>query len=258
MEEWDNKFGLLNPQCCWKMDKDGCGYGLPDDEQKCNFIGYEGACPKSWIKPDKTQQAGENKIMNNNKDKVVKINGVGADAEIVVNEKGGKQSRSPMAMHLVDPEFLREFAYNKVSELEYCDEGDSICVDEEDMNIYGCYRAIEKIADYMLSGIDTYLQVAMDSLNCEEIQQIISIAEVLQHGASRYAPNNWRLIPEEKHINHALIHLIAHIAGDTQDEHINHALCRLMMARATKKSDGFEYNKYVDKKGTFDFEPVTD
>lgn len=42
MEEWDDKFGLLNPQCCWKIGKDGCGYGLPDDEQKCNFIGYEG------------------------------------------------------------------------------------------------------------------------------------------------------------------------------------------------------------------------
>jgi len=85
----------------------------------------------------------------------------------------------------------------------------------------------------------------MDSLNSEEIQQVINIAKILQYGADRYAPNNWRLIPEEEHINHALIHIIAHIAGDRQDDHINHALCRLMMAYATKPSEKFAYGAYV-------------
>ena len=54
------------------------------------------------------------------------------------------------------------------------------------------------------------------------------------------------MIPQEEHINHALIHIIAHLAGDTQDEHIDHALCRLMMAYATKKSDDFDYGTFVD------------
>lgn len=177
--------------------------------------------------------------------KVKVIDGVGEDAEIVTNAAGGKQSKSPMAMHLVDPRFLTEFARNKANELEYIDEGENTCVDDEDMELHGCYRAIEHIAQYMQTGVEFSLQMAMDSLNCEELQQVINIAKILQYGADRYAPNNWRLIPEEEHINHALIHIIAHIAGDRQDDHINHALCRLMMAYATKPSEKFAYGAYV-------------
>lgn len=173
------------------------------------------------------------------------IDGVGEDAEVVTNAAGGKQSKSPMAMHLVDPNFLLNFARNKAEELEYLDEGDSTCVDDEDIDKYNCYRAIEGIANYMKTGIDFNLTMAMDSLNCEELDQVIQIAKILQYGANRYAPNNWRLIPEEEHINHALVHIIAHLAGDTQDDHINHALCRLMMAMSTDKSEKFEYGAYV-------------
>ena len=96
-----------------------------------------------------------------------------------------------------------------------------------------------------------FLQYAMDELNCEELQQIISIAKVLQYGATQgnngqgYPKNNWRLIPQEEHINHALIHIIAHLAGDTQDDHLDHALCRLMMAYATEPSEKFAYGAYV-------------
>lgn len=173
------------------------------------------------------------------------MEGVGPDAEIVTNSKGGKQSSSPMAMHLVDPRFLTRFAGNKADELEYCDEGGNTCVDEEDVGIYGCYRAIEHIAQYMQTGAEFRLQMAMGSLNSEELQQVINIAKILQYGADRYEPNNWRLIPQEDHINHALIHIIAHLMGDTQDNHIDHALCRLMMAYATKPSEGFSYTSYI-------------
>lgn len=173
------------------------------------------------------------------------IDGVGEDAEVVTNAAGGKQSKSPMAMHLVDPNFLLNFARNKAEELEYLDAGDSTCVDDGDIDKYNCYRAIENIANYMLTGIEFSLIMAMDSLNCEELDQVIQIAKILQYGADKYAPNNWRLIPEEEHINHALVHIIAHLAGDKQDEHINHALCRLMMAMSTDKSEKFEYGAYV-------------
>ncbi len=150
-----------------------------------------------------------------------------------------------MALHLVDPEFLKEFAKNKAEELEYLDDGRSVCVDDEDMELYNCYNAICCIADYMSTGLKINLQLAMDYLECEELKQIMNIGKILQYGAERYEPNNWRLIPEEDHINHALIHIIAQIAGDRQDDHINHALCRLMMAYSTKKSDGFDYCEYV-------------
>ena len=78
------------------------------------------------------------------------IDGVGADAEIVTNERGGKQSKSPMAMHLLDPNFLIDFAKNKAEELEYEDEGESTCVDGEDIDKYRCYKAMEFIGNFML------------------------------------------------------------------------------------------------------------
>ncbi len=62
----------------------------------------------------------------------------------------------------------------------------------------------------------------MDYL-AEEDEQIIKIAKVLQYGVDRYEPNNWRLIPQEEHINYALIYILAHIVGDTQDNHIDHS-----------------------------------
>lgn len=40
---------------------------------------------------------------------------------------------------------------------------------------------------------------------------------------------------------------IAHISGDTQDNHTDHALCRLMMSLTTKKSENFDYTKYIKK-----------
>ena len=61
----------------------------------------------------------------------------------------------------------------------------------------------------------------------------------------KYEANNWRLIPQEEHINHALIHYYAAMVGDTQDEHIQHCMCRLMMAFATEKSENFDYSRYI-------------
>lgn len=58
---------------------------------------------------------------------------------------------------------------------------------------------------------------------------ILKIAEVLKHGAEKYAPNQWRKISSADHLNHVLVHLLAHMAGDTSDDHTGHALCRMAM-----------------------------
>lgn len=58
----------------------------------------------------------------------------------------------------------------------------------------------------------------------------LHIAAILKTGAEKYGVNNWRGIVVNDHINHALIHLAAHLAGDTQDDHLGHAACRLVMA----------------------------
>lgn len=182
------------------------------------------------------------------------IDGVGADAEIVTNSRGGKQSKSPMAMHLIDPKFLREHCEDKACTFEYVDEGKNTCVDEEDSFEYDCYKAMSYIAEYMENGVEYLLDCAFEQIGGIGIESIIKVAEVLQYGATKanngkgYPVNNWRLISREEHLNHALIHIVAMIAGDTQDNHRGHALCRLMMAKATKESENFSYNEYVKPK----------
>lgn len=161
------------------------------------------------------------------------LEGVGKDAEIVTNEQGGKQSKTPMALHLVDPQFLKDW----VGFLNF---------NEYDLD--NIPTAILQIAVFMETLDKTNIFRAITTIEKDLTKALIRIAKVLQYGADRYEANNWRLIPQESHINHALIHLIAHLMGDTQDDHIDHALCRLMMAYATEKSEGFDYNKYIPKK----------
>ncbi len=61
---------------------------------------------------------------------------------------------------------------------------------------------------------------------------IFRLARVLAYGAERYEPNNWRKIPVDDHLNHAVAHIYAYLGGDTQDDHLGHAFCRLMMGLA--------------------------
>ena len=158
------------------------------------------------------------------------VQGVGKDAEVITNAAGGKQSKAPMAMHLIDPSFLRLWFENS---------GDIV---------------VEKIVDfmewqekeYLIEAVyECYVLLTGSALN--EDKAIIEIAKVLQEGAEKYEPNNWRLIPQEEHINHALIHYVAHRVGDTQDEHLQHCMTRLMMAFATAKSENFDYHRYIKK-----------
>jgi hypothetical protein len=62
------------------------------------------------------------------------------------------------------------------------------------------------------------------------------VAEVLKGGAEKYGPDNWRRIPVAEHLNHAMTHILAYFAGDTQDHHLEHAACRMMMALEMKRT----------------------
>ena len=66
---------------------------------------------------------------------------------------------------------------------------------------------------------------------------LFALAEVLQYGASRYARDNWRKIPAEEHFNHMMIHALAYLSGDKQDDHLGHMFCRAMMFYATAKAE---------------------
>lgn len=70
---------------------------------------------------------------------------------------------------------------------------------------------------------------------------VTKVAEILHEGAVKYEPNqgkdllnsleaNWRGIPIQAHVNHALQHLVASLAGDTSDDHLGHATARLLFA----------------------------
>lgn len=219
----------IKHNCTWQ-DGTMCGINMPDSWRQC--IGQQNCQVYLEELKEKNNMAG-----------TIVIEGVGQDAEIVVNEKGGKQSKSPMAMHLVDPDFLFAWADDNKISYTYQDRDDDTVIDEPEM--YNIYQAISLIALFMESGDKMRLIWAIDSLDEDTNKQMIRIAKVLHFGADKYKANNWRLIPQEEHINHALIHLMAALAGDTQDDHLDHALCRLMMAYATEKSDNFEYGAYV-------------
>lgn len=62
---------------------------------------------------------------------------------------------------------------------------------------------------------------------------LLALARVHAEGDAKYGRDNWRGIDAVDHINHAIIHLVAHLAGDRSDDHLAHALCRVGMAHAT-------------------------
>lgn len=63
---------------------------------------------------------------------------------------------------------------------------------------------------------------------------LFRLAGILHHGAVKYGEENWRGIGPKDHLNHALGHIYAWLAGDEQDDHLGHAFCRLMMACAVE------------------------
>lgn len=67
-------------------------------------------------------------------------------------------------------------------------------------------------------------------LDLLDSRAILEVGRVLKEGADKYGPNNWRKIPTEDHLNHLLMHTLAWLAGDNQDNHLSHIVCRAMFA----------------------------
>lgn len=107
------------------------------------------------------------------------------------------------------------------------------CVDMQKDNevIKGVGKDAEKVVNEA-GGRQSKLDYRFDLMDSGAM---FELAAVLSHGAEEYGIDNWRKIPSRDHINHAITHLYAHLAGDTQDEHLSHAFCRLMMAIGTKE-----------------------
>lgn len=110
------------------------------------------------------------------KSKGATVRGVDPDAPVVTNEKGGKQSDSPYAFHMIP------------------------------------------------------------------VSSVLAAAAVCAYGAKKYGETignrNYTKIPTEEHINHAIAHMYAYLAGDRTDDHLGHAIVRAMFAYDTAQKGG--------------------
>lgn len=75
-------------------------------------------------------------------------------------------------------------------------------------------------------------------------EALLRLNAVVGEGAVKYAENNWRRIPFEEHISHALEHLFLYMDGQRDEDHIGHALCRLAFAAATEPAEGFDFKEW--------------
>ena len=91
-------------------------------------------------------------------------------------------------------------------------------------------KAYRLLVDFLEDHDIEFLLEAIDYISNEPLT---TIARVLEEGLKKYPRDNWKLIPFEEHINHALCHLYMFLKGDIQDRHLDHALTRIALAYET-------------------------
>lgn len=78
-----------------------------------------------------------------------------------------------------------------------------------------------------------------------DFRALDTIARVFEHGARRYARDNWRACPVSEHLRHAIRHAYKYLENeqqyrapdDQQLEDLSHFACRAIMALAVKLQD---------------------
>lgn len=70
---------------------------------------------------------------------------------------------------------------------------------------------------------------------------LFDAAKVARYGADKYGETftdrNYTKISTVEHLNHAIQHIYAFLAGDKQDDHLGHAIVRLMFAYDVDRRD---------------------
>lgn len=138
----------------------------------------------------------------------------GDDAPIVTNKNGGKQSVAIGDLTLIPKYFSKQFMSSLARDL-----------DEEHVG-----KAYAELVDFLEDEDAEHLIEAIDYISDEPLT---TIARVLEEGLKKYPRDNWKLIPFEEHINHALCHLYMFLKEDIQDRHLDHALTRIALAYET-------------------------
>ena len=63
------------------------------------------------------------------------------------------------------------------------------------------------------------------------IEGMAKMAAVMRQGELAGKPDDgWRMVPVKEHINHAISHLLAYVAGRHKEPHLANASCRVLMA----------------------------
>jgi hypothetical protein len=66
-------------------------------------------------------------------------------------------------------------------------------------------------------------------------EALLSIADVMKHGAASHPDNDWVMRSPDYHVGRALEHLQSLQDGDQRQDHIAHAATRLLMALTVRK-----------------------
>lgn len=59
---------------------------------------------------------------------------------------------------------------------------------------------------------------------------MLHVAKIMAEGAESHGENNWKNGTVENHLNKMLVHALAYLAGDTQDDHLGHMAWRALAA----------------------------
>ena len=100
----------------------------------------------------------------------------------------------------------------------------------EDMGIKECLGRMktDKVEKTETGALNPVIDTRMDKL---PPKAILMAARVLKHGMKyeREIEDNWRGVPADEHLNHALRHIFQAMAGDNHEDHVAHAVARILM-----------------------------
>ena len=86
----------------------------------------------------------------------------------------------------------------------------------------------QKIETLATGAVNPVVDTRMDKL---PPRALLRAGQVLKAGMKyeQDRPDNWRGVPPEEHLNHALRHVMLHAAGDTSEDHVGHVIGRILM-----------------------------
>jgi len=109
--------------------------------------------------------------------------------------------------------------------------------DEESTQVRDIWSSANSDAEtvtYANGASESKTELRFDLIPSDEIA---TIAKVLGQGAIKYGDDNWKSLPTWTHLNHALQHIFAYLAGDQSDDHLSHAATRLIFAMWSDKKE---------------------